>query len=693
MRTTLPCMPSAWILLLTAGNAQAVIHDLKRLEVDLTDAKDAAEKAVWSDHDKFTITKDGLGWDGDATAAREGWIQTAPLAVGTLWRTPSAVSVRVAVCPPAREVVLADGRKSLPAAGEVSVQYSPDLKHWSAWQPLEPCQQPAYEKNKVPGRYFETTLRVPDGDRGEYGQLLSAYSRLDVPWKSDEEAAVRWILDRDPDYFAKHLPLIGYVVVRFQGGFYGGQRIKSLRAEVSCGLSGLSAIARDPAASKDRNGPWRFKAEGIEKPAADPRSDLASPSQATRDAAAKILRTTYKPPPRSEWEPLLMKISPGDKRADVQELLRPLKLHAERGMENGLGGPVLTEQYRLDDLWVLGCSYRNGVLLKRKLSEQLRHVWVDPPAGFTGVWTTYFVNGQPSHEIQYKDGKYEGLFTALNPDGSKCYTQHYQQGVAEGEDAGYYPSGRVRYLGRCSAGKQVGKWTWYNDDGSVQSSRDFDADAGPKKLVASVGGFLADSYSVELRNGALVYKAMKGVSKKRKETSIEITPTPEQWRDFRRSLDDLKVWKWDSHYFNPGVTDGIIWTLEVEYHDHRIKTIGRNSYPDDTGVASDSPRQTKAFQRYLAAVEKLLGDKPFGGPKAAADAAARAKTRLSRDEAVSLAKAEAENQGFDLTRFNVPVADFDGDEREWNIFYGRPGDHFSVIVNDRTGKCRLVRKK
>jgi hypothetical protein len=37
------------------------------------------------------------------------------------------------------------------------------------------------------------------------------------------------------------------------------------------------------------------------KPAANPVSDLASPSQETRDAAAIVLRATAKPPPKIKW--------------------------------------------------------------------------------------------------------------------------------------------------------------------------------------------------------------------------------------------------------------------------------------------------------------------------------------------------------------------------------------------------------
>jgi hypothetical protein len=92
--------------------------------------------------------------------------------------------------------------------------------------------------------------------------MLSEYAKLDVPWKSDEDAAVRWILDKQPDFFARQLPFIGYVQFRYEDGFYGGQRITSFKADASCGIGGIHSAPKDRNAYKDRHlKPWSFKAE------------------------------------------------------------------------------------------------------------------------------------------------------------------------------------------------------------------------------------------------------------------------------------------------------------------------------------------------------------------------------------------------------------------------------------------------
>lgn len=80
---------------------------------------------------------------------------------------------------------------------------------------------------------------------------------------------------------------------------------------------------------------------------------------------------------------------------------------------------------------------------------------------------------------------------------------------------------------------------------------------------------------------------------------------------FRASLDALNVWRWEADYMNRSAKDGTHWSLEIEYADHSLKVAGSNSYPDDTGKANGKPETTKAFKLYLAAMEKLLGNRTF----------------------------------------------------------------------------------
>ena len=265
---TLEAIPAIALAVLVVSSAQASILDFKSLAIDFTNAADAKDKATWSESDKLTVSANGLGWDGEAASSRDGWIQTVPLALGLSWRPPFAVSVRVSVHPKPTEFVLNNGQKSTPYVGDVYVRYSPDRLHWSTWQVLQTSEPQNNTEKQDPGRHFSGRIRVPYSERDEYGKLISEYARLDVPWQSDEEAAVRWILEKEPDFFAKQLPFIGYVQFRYEAGFYGGQRITSFKADVSYGMSGMHSAPKNKEAYKDRDSrPWSFKAEETEKDA------------------------------------------------------------------------------------------------------------------------------------------------------------------------------------------------------------------------------------------------------------------------------------------------------------------------------------------------------------------------------------------------------------------------------------------
>lgn len=207
---------------------------------------------------------------------------------------------------------------------------------------------------------------------------------------------------------------------------------------------------------------------------ATPREDSASASQEVRDAAARELRVSFVPPPRSKWEPVVAAIKAGDRKEYVMGLLEPFKVTTEFGVGSGQS---FSESYRLDDMWLLTCSFRRtgktAEVFRVGLTQQLRHIWVAPAATFSGTWTVYFVNGQRSHEINYADGRYFGTFTAFRPDGSKACVQHYGVSGIDGEDTGYFPSGRVSYRGFHKNGSPVGTWTHYNEDGSVQSTKEY----------------------------------------------------------------------------------------------------------------------------------------------------------------------------------------------------------------------------
>lgn len=210
---------------------------------------------------------------------------------------------------------------------------------------------------------------------------------------------------------------------------------------------------------------------------ASPASDLESPSQRVRDAAAQILRTNFTSAPRAKWEQVLTPIKAGITKTNLLVMLRPYKVTYEGGHGSGA---THTDFYRLDDGWVLSCGFHNrenidvdSILMGWKLIEKVRNVWVEPPKTFTGTWITYYANGQKHVEWHYKNGKSSGGDkTGYRADGSVGYTLRYDSNGTDADETGFFPSGRVSYRGQRKGGVQMGTWVWYNEDGSIKSTRD-----------------------------------------------------------------------------------------------------------------------------------------------------------------------------------------------------------------------------
>ena len=246
-------------LLAAAESVRAEIDGPNRLSIDFANSADATKKATWSsDPNIITVSKNGLGWEGDRASHADGWIQTKPVALGLSWRPTYAISVRCEVQPPPREITLDNGQKLTPDAGDMYVRFSPDRVHWSGWQALQRAEPQSVSEKKQPGRYYTSIIRVADRDRKAYSKLVWDYAQLDVPWTSDEEAAVQWILGRDSDFFVTNIPFIGYVEFLYEPGFYGGQAIQSFKADISYNTGGIYSIPKDPAVEQNRHIPWRF---------------------------------------------------------------------------------------------------------------------------------------------------------------------------------------------------------------------------------------------------------------------------------------------------------------------------------------------------------------------------------------------------------------------------------------------------
>ena len=235
------------------------IIGFEELKIDFTDKNDAIAKATWSEPDKIDVTQKGLGWDGVHNVSRDSWIQSMPLAVGISWRPAQSINVTVEITPEIKSFTLPNGQISTPYIGNMFVRYSPDEKHWSSWQALDYLKP---QGQAVKKRKFATFVNIPQRERTEYIDYMKKYWKLDVPWSSDEEALVEWILSQDPEFFDKRIPFVGYLQFLYETSLPGGQRITEFHATAGFGISGLHHPPKDENAYKDRDSiPWSFKAK------------------------------------------------------------------------------------------------------------------------------------------------------------------------------------------------------------------------------------------------------------------------------------------------------------------------------------------------------------------------------------------------------------------------------------------------
>ncbi len=240
----------------------------KGIVLDFRDRETVAKQARWCDPEHFRVTKDGLRLalnprdeltsEQIHSIRRDLWIETTePMAIGWSWRPVEDCSITAEKIP-AGEFRSVEGVVIFPSSA-FYVRYSPDAVHWSTWQQVEAVKPESVENAK---QIFKGSISIPHKEQEEYRAKVREYSRLDVPWGSDEEAAVKWILGGDPGFFARHLPFMGYLQFLYEQSLLGDERIERLEIHLWYGAGGLHTSPKVPIKWEERDGPWRFKGAG-----------------------------------------------------------------------------------------------------------------------------------------------------------------------------------------------------------------------------------------------------------------------------------------------------------------------------------------------------------------------------------------------------------------------------------------------
>ena len=98
-----------------------------------------------------------------------------------------------------------------------------------------------------------------------------------------------------------------------------------------------------------------------------------------------------------------------------------------------------------------------------------------------GEWIYWDRNGQKNQKETYKDGELDGLYTTWYKNGQKSTEESYKDGKrGDGLWTKWYENGQKEEEGMVLSDdgyiKLIGKWTYYNKDGSVKEIKDYDKD-------------------------------------------------------------------------------------------------------------------------------------------------------------------------------------------------------------------------
>ncbi len=116
----------------------------------------------------------------------------------------------------------------------------------------------------------------------------------------------------------------------------------------------------------------------------------------------------------------------------------------------------------------------------------------------------------------------------------------------------------------------------------------------PSEFEFHIGGDLGASYKVELKNMTIAY-TWYGSGRKGEE---RLAPDRDQWRSFRKKLDELDFWSWDRRYSDYKILDDRSWSAWIDWGPRRVESARGRACP-------------AAFERVLWAVSELIGGRAF----------------------------------------------------------------------------------
>lgn len=205
-------------------------------------------------HPEFTLTDNGLVFrELPPNGLQESWVQTEPFPIGYSWRPPYSAGFRIFL----------DGSfAETKGSGEprIYLRYGCDKEHWSTWYEARLTE----EKNPEGLKMYQARVSVPDVARARYISMMQDWWKSGPAWTSDETEYAQWLVQKEPAFFDKEFPFIGYVQVRLEkSSTHSREQVKSLTVGYTWAISGLTSHVSDKSrVRKNTDNKWFFTGSG-----------------------------------------------------------------------------------------------------------------------------------------------------------------------------------------------------------------------------------------------------------------------------------------------------------------------------------------------------------------------------------------------------------------------------------------------
>jgi hypothetical protein len=182
------------------------------------------------------------------------WIQTHAFPIGMSWRPPTSTSISVGI-----DGTLHEPDQQRASRSRAFFRYSPDKLNWSSWYFTTATEKPAE------GWRHQGSLVLPEIASERYNSLMREWWSTSPAWSSDEHEFCEWLIRKEPNFFEKELPFIGYIQVRIeQSNITNAGNVKAITIKYSSGVGGLTSPTKDSSKVRKTTGNrWFFT--GIEK--------------------------------------------------------------------------------------------------------------------------------------------------------------------------------------------------------------------------------------------------------------------------------------------------------------------------------------------------------------------------------------------------------------------------------------------